>query len=146
MKKIAGLVVALVAIFCVTACGKSEKYDFTCTGKVDGYDMTVNGVVKNGKVTKIIAEEKYEASSAEEAKQGVALINGMGSLAQESGMTMTAKASGKTITMNITVDVAKAAAASDDDDDESNTLGIDLEDATKEAIIEAFEAQGLKCK
>ena len=66
MKKIAGLVVALVAVFSLTACGSSTKYDFTCTGKVDEYDMTVNGVVKDGKVTEIIAEQKTEASSAEE--------------------------------------------------------------------------------
>ena len=144
MKKIAGLVVALVAVFSLTACGSSTKYDFTCTGKVDEYDMTVNGVVKDGKVTEIIAEQKTEASSAEEAKQGVAMINGFGSMAAESGMTMTAKANGKNVTITTTIDVAKAAAASDDADD--NSLGIDLSNATKDALVKAFEKQGLTCK
>ena len=149
MKKLCGLVVALVAVFSLTACGSSSsKYAFTCTGKVDGQEMTINGVASGDKVTKLVAESKTEASSAEEAKQGAALFNGFGSMAEESGMKMTAKASGKTVVMNITIDVEKAvkAAADSGSDTDDNALGIDLSKATKDAMVKAFEKQGLTCK
>ena len=148
MKKIAGLVVALVAVFSLTACGSSTKYDFTCTGDIDGQKGTISGIVKDGKVTKLVSETKEDASSAEEAKKGADVINAMGAIAKDSGMEVSAKVSGKTVSMIVTIDVAKAAKAAEEagEDADDNTLGIDLSNATKDAIIKAFEKQGLKCK
>ena len=153
MKRIAGLVVALVAVFSLTACGNSTKYDFTCTGKMDGVDGTVSGIVSDGKVTKLVMQETMEASSTEEAKAGVDTFNGMSSLFAASGVSVKAKASGKKVVVDVEIDVAKAAKAaeeSDDEDDEDFSMSfigdIDLSNLTKDAIVKSFESQGFTCK
>lgn len=143
MKKVAGLLVALVAVFSLTACGSSSKYDFTCTGKIEGSEAKISGIVKDGKVTTLVAEQTEEASSAEEAKQGAATINGFGAMGAEAGMKMTAKADGKKVIMTTEIDVAKLAANAEDSE---NALGVDLSNASKDSIIKAFEEQGLTCK
>lgn len=83
-------------------------------------------------------ETKSVADSEDEAKQGVAMINGLGSLAGE-GMTMSAKANGKNVTMTITMDVAKVS----EDNLESNLGTTDL---SKDSFVKAMEDEGLTCK
>ena len=147
MKKIAGLLAAFVAVFSLTACGSTSN-TFKCTGKIEGEDATVTGTIKGGKVTKIVAEQKKELESEEQAKQGAAMYNGFGSMAAESGMSMTAKASGKTVTISIEVDVEKFVKAAKDngEDTDDNAFGIDLSKTNKDEIVKAFEEQGLTCE
>ena len=140
MKRLAKLLLVFVAVFCLTACG-SKKYDFTCKGDIDGQKGTISGKVKDGKVVELIAETTSEAKSKDEAKQQVALLNSFGAMMKEQGIVMEAKASGKDVVTTMTIDVAKAAKNSTD-----SSLGVDLENATKDAMVKAFEKQGLSCK
>ena len=147
MKKFAGMLVAFIAVFSLTACG--SKADFTCTGKVEGQEATVTGTVKDGKVTTINMKMVAEASSEDEAKQAAAMYTGFGALGASNGITMSAKANGKKVTVTTEVDVEKAKKeeeAEDDDDEMSFTSDIDLSDASKDAVIKYFEKQGLTCK
>lgn len=149
MKKIAGLVVALVAVFTITGCGSSTKYDFTCTGKVDGQEATIKGLVKNDKVTKVIMEETIEAPSAEEAKQSAELSKAMGAMFSSMGVTLDTKVSGKKVTMTMTMDVEKVLKAQEDSknsDGMSFTSSIDFSDVTKDGFIATLKKQGLTCK
>ena len=101
------------------------------------------------KVTNITMKMVMEASSEEEAKQGVAMYNGFGSLFAENGITMSAKANGKKVTITSEIDVEKAKKAqeeTDSDEDFSFSSDLDLTDISKDAIIKAFEKQGLTCK
>ena len=83
-------------------------------------------------------ETKSVADSEDEAKQGVAMINGLGSLAGE-GMTMSAKANGKNVTMTMTMDVTKMS-----ESDLENNLG--TKELSKDSFVKAMEDEGLTCK
>lgn len=105
MKKLfGGISMVAIMLVCLTGCGKGNT--LKCTGKVDGNEATATATLNGDKITKVVMETKSVADSEDEAKQGVAMINGIGSLAGE-GMTMSAKANGKNVTMTITMDVAK---------------------------------------
>ncbi len=137
MKKFAGVLIAFVMLFSLTACG-GEK--FTCTGEQDGQKGTVTGTVKDGKVTKIEMEIVTEAESEDAAKQSVALVNAFSSLGDEKGVTMSAKANGKKVTMNTVMDITKM------DDEAKESASVDLSDLSKDKIIKLYEEQGFTCK
>ena len=132
-----GISVVAIMLVCLTGCGKGA--DLKCTGKMDGNDATVKATLSSDKVTKVVIESKTVAKSEEEAKQGVAILNGFGSLNSDSGITMTAKANGKNVTMTMTLDVTKM--SSEDLENNLNTT-----DLTKDGFVKAMEEQGLTCK
>lgn len=137
MKKLfGGISMVAIMLVCLTGCGKSNT--LKCTGKVDDNDTTVTATLNGDKITKVVMETKSVADSEDEAKKGVAMINGIGSLAGE-GMTMSAKANGKNVTMTITMDVAKVS-----EDNLENNLG--TKDLTKDSFVKAMEDEGLTCK
>lgn len=137
MKKLfGGISMVAIMLVCLTGCGKSNA--LKCTGKVDGNDTTVTATLSGDKITKVVMDTKSVANSEDEAKQGVAMINGIGSLAGE-GMTMSAKANGKNVTMTMTLDVAKLS-----ESDLENNLG--TKDLSKDAFVKAMEDKGLTCK
>lgn len=125
-----------IMLVCLTGCGKGNT--LKCTGKVDGNEATATATLNGDKITKVVMETKSVADSEDEAKQGVAMINGLSSLAGE-GMTMSAKANGKNVTMTITMDVAKVS----EDNLESNLGTTDL---SKDSFVKAMEDEGLTCK
>lgn len=132
-----GISVVAIMLVCLTGCGKGA--DLKCTGKMDGNDATVKATLSSDKVTKVVIESKTVAKSEEEAKKGVAILNGFGSLNSDSGITMTAKANGKNVTMTMTLDVTKM--SSEDLENNLNTT-----DLTKDGFVKAMEEQGLTCK
>lgn len=134
-----GISVVAIMLVCLTGCGKSSGADLKCTGKMDGNDATVKATLSSDKVTKVVIESKTVAESEEEAKQGVAILNGFGSLNSDSGITMTAEANGKNVTMTMTLDVTKM--SSEDLENNLNTT-----DLTKDGFVKAMEEQGLTCK
>ena len=137
MKKLfGGISMVAIMLVCLTGCGKSNT--LKCTGKVDDNDTTVTATLSGDKITKVVIDTKSVADSEDEAKQGVAMINGLGSLAGE-GMTMSAKANGKNVTMTMTLDVAKLS-----ESDLENNLG--TKDLSKDAFVKAMEEKGLTCK
>ena len=137
MKKLfGGISMVAIMLVCLTGCGKSNT--LKCTGKVDDNDTTATATLNGDKITKVVMETKSVADSEDEAKQGVAMINGLGSLAGE-GMTMSAKANGKNVTMTMTMDVTKMS-----ESDLENKLG--TKELSKDAFVKAIEDQGLTCK
>lgn len=137
MKKLfGGISMVAIMLVCLTGCGKSNT--LKCTGKVDDNDTTATATLSGDKITKVVMETKSVADSEDEAKQGVAMINGLGSLAGE-GMTMSAKANGKNVTMTMTMDVTKMS-----ESDLENNLG--TKELSKGAFVKAMEDQGLTCK
>lgn len=137
MKKLfGGISMVAIMLVCLTGCGKSNT--LKCTGKVDDNDTTATATLSGDKITKVVIDTKSVADSEDEAKQGVAMINGIGSLAGE-GMTMSAKANGKNVTMTMTLDVAKLS-----ESDLENNLG--TKDLSKDAFVKAMEDKGLTCK
>lgn len=137
MKKLfGGISMVAIMLVCLTGCGKSNT--LKCTGKVDDNDTTVTATLSGDKITKVVIDTKSVADSEDEAKQGVAMINGLGSLAGE-GMTMSAKANGKNVTMTMTMDVTKMS-----ESDLENNLG--TKDLTKDSFVKAMEDEGLTCK
>ena len=137
MKKLfGGISMVAIMLVCLTGCGKGNT--LKCTGKVDDNDTTVTATLSGDKITKVVIDTKSVADSEDEAKQGVAMINGIGSLAGE-GMTMSAKANGKNVTMTITMDVAKVS--------ESNLeSNLGTKDLSKDSFVKAMEDEGLTCK
>lgn len=138
MKKLLGIMMVGLFSICLTGCG-SKGNQLKCTGKVEGQDMTMTATIKSDKVTKVVVETKSVASSEEEAKQGVAVINGLGAMGSESGMTMTAEAKGKNVTIKATMDITKM--SSDDIEEEFGAS-----DLTKEKLESYAKEQGLTCK
>ena len=137
MKKLfGGISMVAIMLVCLTGCGKGNT--LKCTGKVDDNDTTVTATLNGDKITKVVMETKSVADSEDEAKQGVAMINGLSSLAGE-GMTMSAKANGKNVTMTMTMDVAKMS-----ESDLEGNLG--TKDLTKDAFVKAMKDEGLTCK
>ena len=140
MKKLfGGISMVAIMLVCLTGCGKSGENSLKCTGKMDGTDATMTATLNGDKVVKVILEGKETADSEDEAKQSVALWNGLGSLGAESGITMSAKADGKTVIMTMTMDVTKMS-----EDDLEEELG--TKDLTKNAFVKAMEDKGLTCK
>ena len=126
MKKLfGGISMVAIMLVCLTGCGKGNT--LKCTGKVDGNEATATATLNGDKITKVVMETKSVADSEDEAKQGVAMINGLGSLAGE-GMTMSAKANGKNVTMTMTMDVTKMS-----ESDLENNLG--TKDLTKASFL-----------
>ncbi len=138
MKKMMGLLASLLVVFSLTGCG-SKGNQLKCTGEIDGQKATATATLDGEKITKVVMESVAEAESKEEAEQGAALINGMGAMFGESGMTMSAKVDGKKVTTTMTMDITKMAA--EDLKDEFNT-----EDLTKDSFVKAMEEEGLTCK
>lgn len=137
MKKLfGGISMVAIMLVCLTGCGKGNT--LKCTGKVDDNDTTVTATLSGDKITKVVIDTKSVADSEDEAKKGVAMINGLGSLAGE-GMTMSAKANGKNVTMTMTMDVTKMS-----ESDLENNLG--TKDLTKDSFVKAMEDEGLTCK
>lgn len=137
MKKLfGGISMVAIMLVCLTGCGKGNT--LKCTGKVDDNDTTATATLSGDKITKVVIDTKSVADSEDEAKQGVAMINGLGSLAGE-GMTMSAKANGKNVTMTMTMDVTKMS-----ESDLENNLG--TKELSKDAFVKAMEDQGLTCK
>lgn len=137
MKKLfGGISMVAIMLVCLTGCGKGNT--LKCTGKVDDNDTTVTATLSGDKITKVVIDTKSVADSEDEAKKGVAMINGIGSLAGE-GMTMSAKASGKNVTMTMTMDVTKMS-----ESDLENNLG--TKELSKDAFVKAMEDEGLTCK
>ena len=135
MKKMFGLLASLLVVFSLTGCGNELK----CTGEVDGQKMTAKATLDGEKITKVVMESVSEAESKEEAENGAKLINGLGAMASESGITMVAKANGKKVTMTMTMDVTKM--KSEDLEEEFDTAEL-----TKDSFIKAMEEEGLTCK
>ena len=135
MKKMAGLLASLLVVFSLTGCGNEVK----CTGELEGQKATVKATLDSDKVTKVVMETVTEAETKEEAEQGAAMINGLGSLAPDSGMTMSAKANGKKVTTTATMDITKMTSEDIEDNFGSQSL-------SKDDFIKAMEEEGLTCK
>ena len=135
MKKMFGLLASLLVLFSLTGCGNELK----CTGEVDGQKMTATATLDGEKITKVIMESVTEAETKEEAKSGADMINGLGAMTGESGITMSAKANGKKVTMTMTMDITKM--KSEELEEEFDTT-----DLTKDSFIKAMEEEGLTCK
>ena len=115
-----------IMLVCLTGCGKGNT--LKCTGKVDGNEATATATLNGDKITKVVMETKSVADSEDEAKQGVAMINGLGSLAN-----------GKNVTMTMTMDVTKMS-----ESDLENNLG--TKELSKDSFVKAMEDEGLTCK
>ena len=138
MRKMMGLLASLLVVFSLTGCG-SKGNELKCTGEIDGQKATVTATLDGEKITKVVMKSVAEAESKEEAEQGAAVINGMGAMFGESGMTMSAKVDGKKVTTTMTMDVAKM-----ESEDLEDNLG--TSDLTKDSFVKAMEEEGLTCK
>jgi len=133
---------AIVAVFALTGCGKSEK-TLTCTQSEDDTKATVNLTFKKDKMTKVDMVVDIDISGEDYSEEDLAYLNEMFGIAciayTGDGVDCNTNVTAKAATMKVVIDVEKAS---------SSTLKeLELEETyTYQKAKDELTADGYTCK
>lgn len=142
MKKVYGLVFAVLFLISITGCGSSAKNEITCTTKDE--DAKIVATVKTDKNDKIVSVKmstEMAASSKDELNATYELMKaGSEEMNKNEGVKYSISKKDLTLIMTVELDLNKAT------DEIKSTLGMDDIDTTGAEFRKNAEADGATCK